>query len=684
MQKTLFAKILKGVSLFTLMLPLIGLQSCKDDPHNYDEPKVSIEPTPQNNTFVFEQTAGSNELTIKTNRKWSISTSGEDWFAITPTSGEVGEHKITVTVLANEGEAREGQFTITASSKKFTFNIQQKSKSGKEIEYTPLSVLIEKAKNVGQQGITIDEDLRIRAVVTTHYQAKQFPFAAFHYIQDAQGNAMVATLMKGSGDPIEFGTQITASLKGRKLSNYNGTVQIELDGKEVVKVPNMAIEPKDVTLQDVLDGKCINQYIRIKGVQFKTYNNVLYYDGDFSTKRHIVEDKEGHEATLEIWKNCVWGGEKVATGSGTLTCIATTNVSAKSGKVFHNLRPTQKEDIAFTEARFNVGGGDPTKVSSFSVSSTSLNFNKEGGTQTLTVTTDAASFTATSSQPWLKVTADVPNNKVTVVCEKNTSAEERTATLKLEHNGVLRAAPKTITVNVSQSASGETPQPKGWDGGVIKLREASKAGKTKVEEELTIEAVVLNNIRDNNNSFKNLIVSDGKAGIAIRLKENADKSIKLGTVLKITIPAGSELTRYKGGTLQLNNLPNSSLEILQKVITIEPIEVTFADLMSDRISDDLESRLVKVSGVQFQKAGIPFKGDKNTYHPLVESSASQPAPGFNLPGVFASSYNKWNLTIPEGNGTIVGATSFSTYNSKKGCNLFIRSVGDLQLNGPRK
>lgn len=102
MQKTLFAKILKGVSLFTLMLPLIGLQSCKDDPHNYDEPKVSIEPTPQNNTFVFEQTAGSNELTIKTNRKWSISTSGEDWFAITPTSGEVGEHKITVTVLANE------------------------------------------------------------------------------------------------------------------------------------------------------------------------------------------------------------------------------------------------------------------------------------------------------------------------------------------------------------------------------------------------------------------------------------------------------------------------------------------------------------------------------------------------------------------------------------------------------
>lgn len=130
-------------------------------------------------------------------------------------------------------------------------------------------MLIEKAKNVGQQGITIDEDLRIRAVVTTHYQAKQFPFAAFHYIQDAQGNAMVATLMKGSGDPIEFGTQITASLKGRKLSNYNGTVQIELDGKEVVKVPNMAIEPKDATLQDVLDGKCINQYIRIKGYNSK-------------------------------------------------------------------------------------------------------------------------------------------------------------------------------------------------------------------------------------------------------------------------------------------------------------------------------------------------------------------------------------------------------------------------------
>ncbi len=455
-----------------------------------------------------------------------------------------------------------------------------------------------------------------------------------------------------------------------------------------------------VSLVDAQNKAIEAATIKVQG--FKTEGTFALNDGTLSNLQgsaelSLIPKNQKFESTVLPQKIATNQAKIVITNSGKNYEYAIPEITYNQGRrVSYKLKLQGNSVEAIISGQITdweeVNGGDATltpstpssDVSSFSVSSTSLNFNKEGGTQTLTVTTDAASFTATASQPWLKVTADVPNNKVTVVCEKNTSAEERTATIKLEHNGVLRAAPKTITVNVRQSASGETPQPKGWDGGVIKLREASKAGKTKVEEELIIEAVVLNNVKENNNSSKNLIVSDGKAGIAIRLKENADKSIKLGTVLKITIPAGTELARYKGGTLQLNNLPNSSLQILQKVITIEPIEVTFADLMSDRISDDLESRLVKVSGVQFQKAGIPFKGDKNTYHPLVESSASQPAPGFSLPAVFASSYNKWNLTIPEGNGTIVGATSFSTYNSKKGCNLFIRSVGDLQLNGPRK
>ena len=86
---------------------VLGLASCKDDPAVYDKPEVTVAPTPENNTFIFDQSTGTRTLTLKTNRKWTITTSGEDWFAVTPTAGDEGEHTISITVLENGGDARE-------------------------------------------------------------------------------------------------------------------------------------------------------------------------------------------------------------------------------------------------------------------------------------------------------------------------------------------------------------------------------------------------------------------------------------------------------------------------------------------------------------------------------------------------------------------------------------------------
>lgn len=580
-----------------LIFSIIGLYGCKDDPNYYEKPEVSITPTPESNTFIFDQHAGNHTLTLKTNRKWSIATTGEDWIDVTPSSGDVGEHQISVTVLENGGAAREAQFTITASSAKFTFNVQQKGVGGQGIEYTDLSVLQEKAKDLDQNGITIEEDLRIRAVVTTHFEAKQFPFAAYHYIQDEKGGAIVATLIRDSGDPIPFGTEITANIKGCKLSNYNGTVQIELNGGDIVTVPDKPIEPREVTLQDLLDGKCVNQYIRIKGLQFRDFNNVVYYDGSYSTKRHVVQDKEGREATLEIWRTCVWGKDIVPSGSGTLTCVATTNTS-KSGQVFHNLRPTQQSDIAFSEPRFEIGGG-----------------SGPGG-------------------------GDLPSED--------------------------------------------------WDGGISSLREAFKTGKTSLDQDVTITAILINNPIGNMNTNRNLIVSDGRAGLNVFLSDKGlydSDGIRPGDQLEITLKAGTSLSRYNEGSLQVQVAKSTDIKKVTNTYTVKPLEVTFADLMSDRINDDLESRLVKVSGVQFSQPGEPFVGEKNTYHQIQESASSQALEGFGLPSVFSSSqkYNKTGVeTTPDGNGSITAATGLSVFDGRKSCNLFIRSAEDLALTDPRK
>lgn len=109
--------------------------------------------------------------------------------------------------------------------------------------------------------------------------------------------------------------------------------------------------------------------------------------------------------------------------------------------------------------------------------------------------------------------------------------------------------------------------------------------------------------------------------------------------------------------------------------------------MSDKIKGELESRLVKLEGVQFRDTSKPFIGEKNSYHTLEEDSQSAAPEGFVLPSVFSSSakFNKTGINeFPTGNGTIVGATVLGNAKGKAVCNLFIRSAEDLQLSGPRK
>lgn len=591
MKKTFLHGLIKLVPLALIATSLLAINGCKDDPDKYETPEATITPEPKDNTFIFDQNEGSQNLTLNTNRKWKITTSGESWFTITPTEGDKGEHVISVTVLANEGEAREGQFTITASSKKFTFNVQQKSQEGKTIEYTPLSVIQEKAKGLDQNGKTIDEEIAIRAVVTTHFEAKQFPFAAYHHIQDAEGNAIVLTLKKGSGDPIPFGTQVTAKLKGCKLSNYNGTVQIEVERGNITLTDNMPIEPKDITLEEVLAGGHANQYVRIKGLQFKNYKNVLYFDGTYSSKRHIVENSKGTTTSLEIWKTCVWGNENVPEGSGTFTGVVTINIS--KGKTYYNLRPTQKTDIAFNEKRFGESGGgdDPIKPTEF-------------------------------------------------------------------------------------------------DGGIKAIVDMFNAGKTEIETTTTLKGVIINNPTGNAVSNKSVIISDSKAGIMLFLTDKGvtEKQFQVGDNVEVTLQAGTKMQRYNKGALQIAP-KHADLKKVEKTHTIEPIEVSFADLMTDKIKGELENRLITVKGVQFVTAGGAFAGDKTSYLPIQENASSKATNEFNLPSVASSSkkFNKLGIsTIPEGNGSITGVATLSFFKNKFVCNIWARTSNDIQLTNPRK
>lgn len=355
---------------------------------------------------------------------------------------------------------------------------------------------------------------------------------------------------------------------------------------------------------------------------------------------------------------------------------------------------TPWEEVDGGEITLTPDNGTPA-VSSFSTSLTSpeLSFDATGGTETFTVTTDATSFTATSSQTWLTAAIETATGKVTVTATPNETTADREATLTLKHSGVLRSAPETIVITVKQKgkkAGGGTTPAEAWDGGISALREAFEAGNTTIAQETKIQGILINDPVRNMNSHLNVIISDGKAGIMVRMADGnglTEGEYAPGDQIEITIPSGTSMLRYMGGSVQIQGIKKTDMQKVEKKHTIEPIEVTFAELMTDKIKGELESRLVKLSGVQFVTTTDQFTISKTKYHELQEDSSSAPIGEFGLPSVGASQtkHNKLGITTkPEGNGTIIGATLFSSVKGKPTCSIWIRTADELQFTNPRK
>ena len=341
--------------------PLLAVTSCKDEMDYYEKPYVTLSPNFTDNTIPFKQDGGTQELTIETNRRFSITFGeGAEWVSATPMEATEGTHQITITALPNRGEdAREAQMIIKTSTTQHVYLIMQLGSTGKGITYTSLAEIAKLGEGLDQNGKTIDQDLRIRATVTTHAETKQLPFAGYHHIQDAEGNALVLIVPKGKGEgALQFGDEVTAKLKGAKISNYKGTIQLQVSHAQMSIVPNKPIEPIETTLAEIVAGKHPNQYVRVKDVQFVKPDVPFFDSASAPSTRHKLVDKSGNEAELDVWKTATFGEEKVPSGSGSITAVVTVYKSDKSNKTFFNLRPTLRSDIKLDQPRFDVGGGN--------------------------------------------------------------------------------------------------------------------------------------------------------------------------------------------------------------------------------------------------------------------------------------------------------------------------------------
>lgn len=352
------------------LLTLFALNGCcKDNQDKFEMPYMHVaSPHETGGNIIIKQQGGTVNIVFDTNRNWHVEV-GNPFFEVTPRNGKAGENRITIKALANTGTRCISTLKLVTLSNTVAFTVSQEGTQpggdvippdgkggdndggGNDGGNTPkptangIAKLLEMGKKLDtNKGTTVvNEDITIQAMVVTNYTGKQFPFAGYHHIQDTDGYAMVLTLAKGTGSPIAFGKTVTFNAKGAKLTNYFGTIQLEINGKQVTQTNGAAIQPKVVTIEDVLAGKYDYMLVKVENVHIDKPQGTLY-DGTYTSKRHNLMDAGGKWTSMEVWKTAVFGDEATPTGTGSVTAVVTINVT-KDGKTYRNLRPSVRADI---------------------------------------------------------------------------------------------------------------------------------------------------------------------------------------------------------------------------------------------------------------------------------------------------------------------------------------------------
>lgn len=293
-----------------------------------------------------------------------------------------------------------------------------------------------------------------------------------------------------------------------------------------------------------------------------------------------------------------------------------------------------------------------------SISPSSLEFTSEGGSSTVSVNCKGMWY-ARSSASWIQVSpaSGSGNGTVTVTASAN-AGEARTGSVTVE------TVDEQKTVGISQQKY-EKPAP--VTKSIREVRALYKGSDYKIADDIYIEGVIISDFRKkedgglhNYTSAKTMIISDGEAGLMLRLKED-NKDILRGQKVSVSLKDLS-LSVYNGGPLQISDIPRDRVTLGGKE-TPAPREITVQELLTG----NYECTYVAVKDVQVKAEYLSHtfgNADNHTSIPFEGKNGGE----FDL---FTSKLASFiNEKVPSGSGTLKGiagifGTRFQLYISDK-------------------
>lgn len=196
-----------------------------------------------------------------------------------------------------------------------------------------------------------------------------------------------------------------------------------------------------------------------------------------------------------------------------------------------------------------------------------------------------------------------------------------------------------------EGGSGELPEP--GDKKYITIAQLRAKGEVMISEELYVKAIVISDKEGGNGtSLKNIVISDGEAGIAVRFNANVDYAV--GTELEFALNE-SKLSKYQG-LLQLNNFDVTKAKETGKTQKLEAKTVSVEDFLKG----NYESMYVAIADVEVVFADLDKKMVEGDNHTNINMEAKS-GESFVM---FSSKYSAFkDSNVPQGSGVLKGITS---------------------------
>jgi len=283
----------------------------------------------------------------------------------------------------------------------------------------------------------------------------------------------------------------------------------------------------------------------------------------------------------------------------------------------------------------DVDGGTPL----IEISTETLAVAKEGGTSTFVVTSNrdwTTQVTYASGADWIALSPSTGKNgetTVTVTCLPNTG-NDRAATIKVATSTVYEY------VQVQQAA--------GIAKTYVTVAALRAMGETTIATDIYMKASMISDQTGGNaTSLKNIVVSDGGAGIALRLTADAS-TYAVGTELEFSLN-GATLAKYNG-LLQLNNFDNTKMTATGQTVPVNATSITAEQLLTG----NYESMYVSVSNVQVVAGDLAKTVASADAHTSITMESST---GLNFT-MFSSKYSEFaGVAVPQGSGILKGIAS---------------------------